>query len=38
LKNRENRKVIKKYIGNDSLKAKKLSKLVEERKAFENQL
>jgi len=35
---RENRKVINKYIGVDSLKAKKLSKLVEERKAFENQL
>ena len=35
---RENRKVINKYIGDDSLKAKKLSKLVEERKAFENQL
>src|SRR5450830_1123762 len=35
---RENRKVINKYIGDNSLKAKKLSKLVEERKAFENQL
>ena len=35
---RENGKVINKYIGDDSLKAIKLSKLVEERKAFENQL
>ncbi|MBU4293127.1 MAG: hypothetical protein KJ770_03640 [Actinobacteria bacterium] len=35
---RENGKVINKYIGDDSLKAKKFSKLVEERKAFENQL
>ena len=35
---RKNRKVINKYIGDNSLKAKKLSKLVEERKAFENQL
>lgn len=35
---RENRKVINKYIGDNLLKAKKLSKLVEERKTFENQL
>ena len=35
---RENKKVINKYIGDDSLKAKKLSKLVEKRKAFESQL
>ena len=35
---REDRKVINKYIGVDSPEAKKLSKLVEERKAFENQL
>lgn len=35
---RENRKVVNKYIGDDSLKAKKLSKLVKERKAFENHL
>jgi hypothetical protein len=35
---RENRKVINKYIGDDLLEVKKLSNLVGERKAFENQL
>jgi len=35
---RENRKVVNKYIGDNSLKAKKISKLVKERKAFENHL
>lgn len=35
---RENRKVVNKYIGNDPLEAEKLSKLVEERKTYENQL
>jgi len=35
---RENGKVVNKYIGDDLLEAKKLSKLVKERKAFENQL
>lgn len=35
---REKGKVINKYIGDDSLKAEIISKLVEERKAYENQL
>lgn len=35
---RENRKVVNKYIGNDSIEAEKLSKLVEKRKAYEKQL
>ena len=35
---RENRKVVNKYIGDGPLEAEKLSKLVEERKAYENQL
>lgn len=35
---RKNGKVINKYIGNDSLRAKKLYKLLRERKAYKNQL
>jgi len=35
---RENRKVVNKYIGNDSIEAEKLSQLVEKRKAYEKQL
>lgn len=35
---RENGKVVNKYIGDDPLEAEKLSKLVEERKGYENQL
>lgn len=35
---RENGKVVNKYIGDDPLEAEKLSKLVEERKAYEKQL
>lgn len=35
---RENGKVVNKYIGDDPTEAEKLSKLIEERKAYENQL
>lgn len=35
---RENRKVINKYIGGDMKDAEALAKLIEERKAYENQL
>ena len=35
---RENEKVVNKYIGDDSVEAEKLSKFVEERKAYEKQL
>lgn len=35
---RENGKVINKYIGDDTLEAERISKLVEERKSYESQL